>query len=112
MIGARREEIYDGVATDGVVRSLLVGLRLAVRAPIITGDAGVAVRGADAACDAGRTLEVLVEGANPRDPTQAMGRTRHNKLCFFKGDGAALKGELVDVRIEGIRAYTLTGSIA
>lgn len=61
---------------------------------------------------AGRTLEVLVEGVNPRDPAQAMGRTRHNKLCFFPGDGAALKGELVDVKIEGIRAYTLAGTLA
>lgn len=63
-------------------------------------------------CCTGRTLEVLVEGPNPRDPAQAMGRTQHNKLCFFPGDGAALKGELVDVQIEGVRAYTLTGTLA
>lgn len=53
-----------------------------------------------------------MEGPNPRDPAQAMGRTQHNKLCFFPGDGAALKGELVDVQIEGVRAYTLTGTLA
>lgn len=39
-----------------------------------------------------------VEGPNPRDPGQAMGRTRHNKLAFFPGDGQALKGRLVQVR--------------
>lgn len=59
----------------------------------------------------GRTVEVLVEGPNPRDPTQAMGRTRHNKLCFFPGNGAELKATLVNVKIEEIRAYTLSGSI-
>jgi tRNA A37 methylthiotransferase MiaB len=60
---------------------------------------------------AGRTVEVLVEGPNPRDPTQAMGRTRHNKLCFFPGSGTELKGSLVNVKVEAIRAYTLTGTI-
>jgi tRNA-2-methylthio-N6-dimethylallyladenosine synthase len=60
---------------------------------------------------AGRTVEVLVEGPNPRDPSQAMGRTRHNKLCFFPGNGAELKAKLVNVKVEAIRAYTLSGSI-
>jgi tRNA-2-methylthio-N6-dimethylallyladenosine synthase len=60
---------------------------------------------------AGRTLEVLVEGPNPRDDRQAMGRTRHNKLCFFDGDGHALFGKLVMVQIELVRAYTLFGSM-
>jgi tRNA-2-methylthio-N6-dimethylallyladenosine synthase len=60
---------------------------------------------------AGRTLEVLVEGPNPRADGQAMGRTRHNKLCFFDGDGHALFGALVRVRIEQVRAYSLFGSM-
>eukprot|EP00887_Chlorella_sp_A99_P004685 scaffold4.g4685.t1 len=58
---------------------------------------------------AGRALEVLVEGPNPRDPGQAMGRTRQNKLAFFPGDGTALKGRLVTVQVEHVRAYTLIG---
>ena len=41
-----------------------------------------------------------------------MGRTSHNKLCFFPGDGNKLKGSLVDVRVEEIRAYTLSGQMA
>lgn len=56
-------------------------------------------------------MEVLVEGPNPRDPAQAMGRTRHNKLCFFPGNGPELKGTVVNVQVEAIRAYTLSGSI-
>ena len=51
----------------------------------------------------------------PQDPAtaralQAVGRTRHNKLLFFPGDGAALKGQLVTARVERVLAYTLYGS--
>jgi tRNA-2-methylthio-N6-dimethylallyladenosine synthase len=57
----------------------------------------------------GRDLEVLVEGPNPRDAAQAVGRTRHNKLCYFPGDGVALKGQLVRVGVDRVHAYTLYG---
>ena len=58
---------------------------------------------------AGRVEEILVEAVNPRDPSQVMGRTRGNRLTFFAGDIADLKGELVNVRITEIRAFSLTG---
>lgn len=57
-----------------------------------------------------RVLEVLVEGPNPRDPGQAFGRTRHNKLTFFPGDGHALKAQVVRVHVNEVRAYTLFGT--
>jgi tRNA-2-methylthio-N6-dimethylallyladenosine synthase len=64
---------------------------------------------------AGRTEEILVEGANPRDPEQMMGRTRGNRLTFFparRGDGSAVEpGELVRVRIEAVRAFSLSGQL-
>eukprot|EP00466_Bigelowiella_natans_P000171 jgi/Bigna1/56990/fgenesh1_pm.1_\ len=60
---------------------------------------------------AGRELEVLVEGVNPRNAEQAFGRSRHNKLVYFDGDGDALKGQLVNVKIEEVRAYTLIGEM-
>ena len=60
---------------------------------------------------AGRTLEVLVEGANPKAAGEAWGRTRHNKLAFFPGDGAALRGALVRVEVGEVRAYTLFGKM-
>jgi hypothetical protein len=59
----------------------------------------------------GRDLEVLVEGVNPRNPDQAFGRIRHNKLAYFDGDGEALRGQLVTVRIEQANAYSLFGRI-
>ena len=58
---------------------------------------------------AGRVEEILVEAVNPRDPSQVMGRTRGNRLTFFAGDIAELKGQLIKVRITEIRAFSLTG---
>ncbi|MGF1515111.1 MAG: tRNA (N6-isopentenyl adenosine(37)-C2)-methylthiotransferase MiaB, partial [Elainellaceae cyanobacterium] len=57
---------------------------------------------------AGRVEEVLVEGVNPRDASQVMGRTRGNRLVFFAG-GSDLQGQLVDVEITQVRAFSLTG---
>jgi tRNA-2-methylthio-N6-dimethylallyladenosine synthase len=61
----------------------------------------------------GRREEVLVEGPNPRDPDQLMGRTRTNRLTFFPAraaDGTALAaGELVPVRITSVRSFSLSG---
>ena len=65
---------------------------------------------------AGRTEQILVEGINPKDATQVMGRTRTNRLTFFPGsraDGSAIQpGELVDVVIEQVRAFSLSGKLA
>ena len=54
-------------------------------------------------------LQVLVEGVNPKMGNQAYGRTTQNKICFFDGDGLALKSKLVNIKVEEIRAYTLSG---
>ncbi len=54
-------------------------------------------------------VQVLVEGVNPKDANQAMGRSRHNKLVFFPGNGQELKGSLINVHVDEIRAYTLSG---
>ena len=65
---------------------------------------------------AGRSEQILVEGSNPKDATQVMGRTRTNRLTFFPGsraDGSAIQpGELVDVVIEQVRAFSLSGRLA
>ncbi|MFN5195321.1 MAG: tRNA (N6-isopentenyl adenosine(37)-C2)-methylthiotransferase MiaB [Cyanobacteriota bacterium] len=62
----------------------------------------------------GRLEEVLVEGRNPRDPAQVMGRTRTNRLTFFPaahaGGGEHTPGDLVPVRIETVRAFSLSGA--
>ncbi len=57
----------------------------------------------------GRIEEVLVEDKNPKDPTQVMGRTRGNRLTYFPGSLAELKGKLVRVEITEVRAFSLTG---
>lgn len=59
----------------------------------------------------GRVEEVLVEDQNPKDPTQVMGRTRGNRLTFFTGSIAALRGQIVPVRIHTVRAFSLTGEV-
>lgn len=56
--------------------------------------------------------QVMVEGPNPRDSSQATGRTRHNKPVFFDAsDAAQMKGKLVTVRIDKVHAYTLYGAL-
>jgi tRNA-2-methylthio-N6-dimethylallyladenosine synthase len=59
----------------------------------------------------GRIEEVLVEAVNPRDTGQWMGRTRTNRLTFFpSAPGAVQPGELVEVRIDQARAFSLSGT--
>ena len=48
---------------------------------------------------------------NPKDSTQAFGRTTQNKLCYFPGEGLTLKGSLVSVKVNDVRAYTLSGTL-
>jgi tRNA-2-methylthio-N6-dimethylallyladenosine synthase len=55
----------------------------------------------------GRVEEILIEGVNPKDATQGMGRTRTNRLTFVAGETQL--GRLVPVRITGTRAFSLTG---
>lgn len=58
---------------------------------------------------ADRIEEVLVEDVNPKNPAQVMGRTRNNRLTFFTGEIAKLRGELVKVHITEVRPFSLTG---
>ncbi|MBD1936846.1 tRNA (N6-isopentenyl adenosine(37)-C2)-methylthiotransferase MiaB [Microcoleus sp. FACHB-68] len=59
----------------------------------------------------GRVEEVLVEEQNTKDPSQLMGRTSGNRLTFFPGNIAELKGQLVKVKITEFRAFSLTGEL-
>jgi len=62
----------------------------------------------------GRLEEVLVEGSNPRDASQVMGRTRTNRLTFFPASdgrgGNHQPGDLVRVRIDTVRPFSLGGA--
>ncbi|WP_448571854.1 tRNA (N6-isopentenyl adenosine(37)-C2)-methylthiotransferase MiaB [Trichothermofontia sp.] len=60
----------------------------------------------------GQVVEVLVEDANPKDPSQVMGRSRRNRLTFFRGDIATLRGQIVPVQITEARPFSLSGQPA
>ena len=59
----------------------------------------------------GQEVEVLVEAQNTKVPTQLLGRTRTNRLTFFPGKIDELKGKTVKVKIEEIRAFSITGEL-
>jgi tRNA-2-methylthio-N6-dimethylallyladenosine synthase len=59
----------------------------------------------------GRLVEVLVEDANPRNPSQVMGRTRQGRQVYFDGDLSRLRGELVHVNITEARTWSLIGEL-
>jgi tRNA-2-methylthio-N6-dimethylallyladenosine synthase len=60
----------------------------------------------------GRTVEVLVEGGNPRNPNQVMGRTRQGRQVFFDASLEKVKGEFVNVHITEARTWSLMGELA
>jgi tRNA-2-methylthio-N6-dimethylallyladenosine synthase len=59
----------------------------------------------------GRTEEILVEAQNTKNTSQVMGRTRSNRLTFFPGNIDELKGKTVKVKINEIRAFSVTGEL-
>lgn len=59
----------------------------------------------------GRIEEILVEDCNPKNPTEVMGRTRGNRLTFFKGDINSLRGKIVAVKITEVRPFSLTAQM-
>ena len=54
---------------------------------------------------------MLVEGPNPRNAAQLMGRTSGNRPTFFVGPSEAI-GTVARVRITEARAFSLTGEYA
>jgi tRNA-2-methylthio-N6-dimethylallyladenosine synthase len=63
----------------------------------------------------GRVEEVLVEEANPKFPELGVcGRSRTNKKVFFDAPGgiARWRGRMANVRINQVRAYSLTGELS
>lgn len=57
-----------------------------------------------------KIVEVLVEEVSKNDPNMLTGRTRTGKLIHFKGN-RELIGQLVDVRIDKIKTFTLEGCL-
>lgn len=57
----------------------------------------------------GRTEEILVEAANPKNSKEVMGRTRTQRKCRLDGNISELQNKLVQVRIIDITPYSLVG---
>ena len=59
--------------------------------------------------------EILVESINSKDSSQLLGRTRTNRLTFFPKSSidreSPQPGEIVNIRINEIRPFSLTGSL-
>ena len=60
----------------------------------------------------GRTRPVLVDGASRKDPREAAGRTRCNRVVNFDTGGRDLLGRVVDVRIARALPHSLRGELA
>ena len=60
--------------------------------------------------------EILIEDINSKNNSQLMGRTRTNRLTFFSNPSNNEKsyqpGEIVNIKINEIRPFSLTGSVA
>lgn len=59
----------------------------------------------------GRTVEVLVEGASPKNPKKLQGYSREFKMVHFEGP-AELRGELVPVEITAAHLWGCSGKLA
>ena len=59
--------------------------------------------------------EVLIENINSKDNSQLMGRTRTNRLTFFpraiSNSESHQPGEIVKIKINEIRPFSLTGDL-
>ena len=62
----------------------------------------------------GKTWRITLKNINPKDKNQLMGRTRTNRLTFFPKVGpnnnSYKVGDLVKVKIDEIRSFSLTGT--
>jgi tRNA-2-methylthio-N6-dimethylallyladenosine synthase len=60
----------------------------------------------------GRVVSVLVDGSSRRNPREAAGRTRCNRVVNFDPQGRDLRGEVVPVRIAAALPHSLRGELA
>ncbi len=62
-----------------------------------------------------RIESILVEGVNPKNSSQLMGRTRSNRLTFVQiskeSSTRGFVGKEIDVQIKEIRSFSLSGEI-
>ncbi|MBI1848088.1 MAG: tRNA (N6-isopentenyl adenosine(37)-C2)-methylthiotransferase MiaB [Candidatus Rokubacteria bacterium] len=61
---------------------------------------------------AGRTVEVLVDGASRKSARELSGRTRCNRVVNFDGQGRVAPGDLVHAVIDEVLPHSLRGHLA
>ena len=61
---------------------------------------------------AGRVVPVLVDGVSRKDPREASGRTRCNRVVNFDAQGRGLLGTVVPVQITEALPHSLRGALA
>ena len=59
----------------------------------------------------GRAMPVLVDGVSRKSPDEVAGRTECNRVVNFDGEGRALPGDLVHVRITEALPHSLRGAL-
>jgi len=59
----------------------------------------------------GKSVEILVDGRNYKDPHKLTGRTRTNKVAVFNGN-ENLIGRLVNIKVESVAPYVLKGGLS
>jgi tRNA-2-methylthio-N6-dimethylallyladenosine synthase len=60
---------------------------------------------------AGRVMDVLVDGTSRKDPREASGRTRCNRVVNFDAGGRRLLGDVVRVRVTEVLPHSLRGAL-
>jgi tRNA-2-methylthio-N6-dimethylallyladenosine synthase len=60
----------------------------------------------------GRVMPVLVDGVARKNPDEIAGRTECNRVVNFDGEGRAVPGDLVHVRITEALPHSLRGTLA
>jgi tRNA-2-methylthio-N6-dimethylallyladenosine synthase len=69
------------------------------------------VTAARAALLAGRTMEVLVDGAARKHAGELAGRTRCNRVVNFDGQGEIAVGDVVPIRVTDVLPHSLRGAL-
>jgi tRNA-2-methylthio-N6-dimethylallyladenosine synthase len=70
---------------------------------------GITLKKNKALC--GEVQDVMVEGDNPKNPNEYMGRTEQNKVVVFPKKRVFSKGEIVQIRISEAGLWSLRGQI-
>lgn len=90
------DQVPDGVKAERNAALLAVTTRIAAERSARLAD---------------RAMDVLVDGASRKNPREASGRTRCNRVVNFDAGGRRLLGDVVPVRITEVLPHSLRGAL-